>query len=689
MSPTAPAKARLLPFALAALACALILGLTVLSPSTSRILVWPWIGFAAAGWLVIIGNALYRLAADRPYARFGGLIDAGFGLLAITAAVSTWTSPIAGALLPTLLSFLGCLALPYALLPWIHPSSSTETSNTLHRTSTGLLLVILLASLLLWLRPWSGFDGASMRNAEPFGHSNTTGSFAALAATWLVFSALRLSGPSRRVALAGAALAITVALTSQSRGAVLALAVAATVGAAVHLLSRRRYLAFALLGLLIVGCTLGASSRLRELVLHQRWNDSDRESNRQRTAMILGGVELGKERPLLGWGVGAVPHVFPRVRAAQPGTADNFLHLHNTPAQLWATLGAAGLLGGLLLAAGLAARLRSAAWTPERTVLAAGLAGAATVLLFDHPFSAPAFTLLAAAHLAAWAAPEQVAGSRPGRLSAGLGVLVILALLPSVIRDIAARAAYADALASSDRQDATAFRSSLLHATTLAPGDSFYPQQYAAHLATGHPFPNPPTSDPAAAIPFLRASLLLNPDLEYAHYNLGWLLLDKAPADSAAHFRAATRLAPQRGGVYFGLGLACLGTGNTPAALRAFATECLYDPAFFWSPEWQRLDLTALRPAALELLRAAPLPDTSHASNLREAWNLALPPLADGIRYRRVRTGYGVLLGHPDGPPPVDTNILIRIDLPPALAPLVPGKGWLPGPFLTGFLGSE
>ncbi|MEY4488479.1 MAG: hypothetical protein RIQ79_987 [Verrucomicrobiota bacterium] len=689
MSPTAPASARLLPFALAALACALILGLSVLPPSTSRILVWPWIGFAAAGWLLVIGTALYRLAAGRPYARFGGLIDAGFSLLAITAVVSTWTSPIAGALLPALLPFLGCLALPYALLPWLHPSSNPEISHRLHRTSSGLLLIILLASLLLWLRPWSGFDGASVRNAEPFGHSNTTGSFAALAATWLVFSALRLAGPSRRVALTGAALAVTVALTSQSRGAVLALAVAATVGAAIHLLSRRRYLAFALLGLLIVGCTLGASSRLRELVFHQRWNDSDRESNRQRTAMILGGVELGKERPLLGWGVGSVPHVFPRVRAALPGTADSFLHLHNTPAQLWATLGAAGLLGGLLLTSGLATRLRSACWTPERTALASGLAGAATVLLFDHPFSAPAFALLAAAHLTAWSAPAPVAGSRPGRLFAGLGVLVTLALLPIVLRDIAARAAYAEALAASDRKDPAAFRSHLLHAVSLAPGDSFYPQQYAAHLATGAPFANQPALDPASTIYFLRASLLLNPDLEYAHYNLGWLLLDTAPADSAAHFRAAALLAPQRGGVYFGLGLACLGNGNTPAALRAFATECLYDPAFFWSAEWQRPALAALRPAVLDLLRASPLPDSVPTTGLRKAWDLAAPPLADGVHYRRVRTGYGVLLGHPDGPPPVDTNILVRVELPPALAPLVPAKGWLPGPFLLGFLGTE
>jgi len=83
----------------------------VLPPSTSRILVWPWAGFAAAGWLLALGTVFYRIAAGRPHARFGGLIDAGFAVLALAAVVSAFASPISGAILPQVLPLLGICAL--------------------------------------------------------------------------------------------------------------------------------------------------------------------------------------------------------------------------------------------------------------------------------------------------------------------------------------------------------------------------------------------------------------------------------------------------------------------------------------------------------------------------------------------------------------------------------------------------
>jgi hypothetical protein len=253
----------------------------------------------------------------------------------------------------------------------------------------------------------------------------------------------------------------------------------------------------------------------------------------------------------------------------------------------------------------------------------------------------------------------------------------VLAIVPWSIRDLAARAAYSASLDDTSRGNAA-----LARAMSLTPADPYYAHQYAYFLFIH-------SSDPAAAIAPLRTSLAANPDLEYAHYNLGWLLLDSAPAEAAAHFRAASRLAPQRGGVYFGLGLARMNAGDPSSAARALATECLHDPAFFWSPEWRAPALAALRPVALALLTEAKLPANADTTRLHEAWSLASPPLADGPRYRRIRTGYGVLLGHPDGPAPVDANIQIGTDLPPALAGLVPPKGWLPGPFLLGFLASE
>ena len=184
-------------------------------------------------------------------------------------------------------------------------------------------------------------------------------------------------------------------------------------------------------------------------------------------------------------GPGAIPHVFPRVRADLPGTADNILQLHNSPAQLWATLGATGLLAGVLISVAIVRRARSATWDNERIALAAGLGAAATVVLFDHPFATPAFTLLAAAHLAAWSSlphPESRPESKPNtmgylfRNSRGIFVACFFALLlvPTLLAtgyDLAARRAYSKALDLVEVNDPAGYAAGLRKAVELAPAD--------------------------------------------------------------------------------------------------------------------------------------------------------------------------------------------------------------------------
>ncbi|HYD83361.1 MAG TPA: hypothetical protein VEA63_04900, partial [Opitutus sp.] len=101
--------------------------------------------------------------------------------------------------------------------------------------------------------------------------------------------------------------------------------------------------------------------------------------------------------------------------------------------------------------------------------------------------------------------------------------------------------------------------------------------------------------------------------------------------------------------------------------------------------------LTPLRPEILRLAASIPLPNTPAANALRLAWSS--PPLSapfpNGPAFRRVRTGYGVLMSHPDGPPPIDVNIQASPQLPPDLAARLPNKGWLRGDFLLEFLASS
>ncbi len=685
MISTSPVS-RILPALLAAITCALVLGLTVLPLSATRIEAWPWAAFAAAGWLLPVAVALHRLAWGHPHARFGGWLDAGFALLALSATVSALASPVSGAILPHLLPVLGACALPYALLPWLQPTQADRT----WRISGLLIFMVLGSSLLLWLQPWNGFHWPAGRNDQPFGHGNITGSVAVLAATWLAVGAIRHAGRVRVFFAVGAMLAVVTAASSSSRGAVLALAVAATTAGGIVLIRRGRILMFGLLAASILLGALASNTRLRELMLHGHWSPVSRESNDQRTAMIVGGLRLGTERPALGWGPGAVPYVFPSVRADLPGSVDNFLQLHNSPVQLWATLGASGLLAGLLILAGLVSRLRASPWTHERIALAAGLAGAGTVLLFDHSFAVPVFALLAAAHLTAWNGPFGAAPSPPrtSRIAGYAGLLLLLPALISTARDLAARSAYADALDHANQDDPAGYATGLRRAISLAPGDPYYPHQLAAHLTTGSPFSHRVPLDPDAAITLLSATVQANPALDYAHYNLGWLLLDHSPSDSAAHFLAAARLAPQRGGVYWGLGLARLRLGDTPGAVRAFATEWLLDPSFAWSSFWYHPPLADLRPAILASAVSAPLNNAPVADRLRHHWAAITAPAPVSSIYLRLRTGYGVLLGHPDGPSPVDCNRQAELLLPAEIRADIPAKGWLPGAFLLDFLQS-
>ena len=676
-----PSPTRLLPALLAAVACTLLLGLSVFPPSSTRIYAWPWAGFATVGWLLPLSLAFIGLVRKSRASRFGGLIDAGLALLAVAATASAFISPLRGAVQSHLLPVLGACALPFALLPVLQPDQATRT----WRISGFLLGLILLTSLLLWLQPWNGLPSFASRNPQPFGHANITGSVAVLATTWLAAGAARESGRIRLWFSFGALLALATAVSSGSRGSVLALAAAGACAGAISLLRRGRFLWFAALILLIFGGAIASNSSLRSLVVHGQWNSGVRGSNDQRTAMIHGGLRLGAERPLLGWGAGSVPHVFPRVRADLPGDADNFLQLHNTPVQLWATLGAAGLLAAALIIAGLATRLRSAPWTPELIALASGLAASGTLLLFDHPFTTPLFATLAAAHLAAWSVSAPHTKSNPigysSRLLLAVGGLALF--IPAAIastRDLAARRAYSDALDHAAVNDQAGYAASLRRASEFTPGDPYYAHLLAAQLAIGHPFPDARGTSPRTAAALLERTLQSNPDLEYARYNLGWLLLGTAPETAASHFLASARLAPQRRGVYLGLGLARIQSDDTDGAVRAFAAEWLLDPASAWSPAWRQPPLDAF------LARIQAVATQFARTRGADPWTSLDTPATVGNPHRRLRTGYGVLMGHPEGVPPADFNIQTRITLPPELRPVVPRFGWLDGGTLLQFL---
>lgn len=662
-----PASPRPLvsPALLPVLGLALALALTLPPLSSTRLQTWPLAAAAAAFWALPVIVTLTRLALGRPLARLGGAADAAFLSLAAAGVLSTAFSPLRETLAPALLPFLGALALPYALLPVL-------ASSAADRLLAAFAYPLLFTSALLWLL------GPAGRNAEPFGHANTTGAVCALAACALAGLAWRASTRAARMLHGGgAALAAALAASSSSRGAALALAAAAITAGGLHFLRRGRLLHFAALVVLALAAAVLTNQRLRDLVLTGAWSAAASESNAQRAAMIQGGLALAAQRPLLGWGPGAVPHAFPGVRAALPGTPDNYLHLHNTPAQTAATLGLAGVVALVALPLALARRFRRVLAEPAHAPPVAALVCAGVLLLFDHPFATPAFALLAALPVAALCLATRLpapCGPRPAAwivLAALAGALAL-----PVGRDLAARSAWAAALDAAATDQPAAYADALRRAHRLAPADPFYADQLAAHLATGNPFAGLEPPAPAEAAALWLAVASRNPAHEAARYNLGWLLLADQPAAAREHFAAAARLAPARAEVWLGLALARARSGSPQSPAPALAAEVLLDPAFAWSPRWHDAALAPHRSEALEL--AADFLVARDLAPLFAAWLRNPGPPVDYVSaYRRARTGHGVLYGHPDGPAPADVNVLLELDLPRGVATVLPARGFV------------
>jgi len=623
---------------------------TLAHPSATRIHTWPWAAIGFGLWILplvvlSIGAArcpFWRLPA-RPF--LAGLI-----VLAVGTLAAALVSPFASASLPRVWPTLGGVA----LLLWLYHSWSVpiESRKPIHDHVARLIAGGATALTLVCLLGWSGASWPlpwSARNDIPFGHSTYTAGAMVALLPWVALQAWTHRGFRRLAWLAAVAAMVLVLASTSSRGGVLGLAVAATFATLAVLLfshASRRQKISVLSGLIALAALVVATNpRLRELVMNREWGESASESNTQRSAMIAAGLKLGAERPVLGWGSGTVPLAYPRVRASLDAGVENVLQLHSTPVQVWATHGAVGLAALLLLTAGFAASRRRAPRDSGVTAAAASLIGYAAMALTDHQMDVPliAATVVAgAAFLLASSPPAIALHPTRGMRLAGVASLAIVAGVPltATWRDLQARAYYDDALSAFETGHEAAALTALDHATRATPHDPFFDHLAAAtqiKAASGASNPEQGTRRIRDSITRLERSLATGAHLEFAHFNLGWLYLGTGEAALATrHFRAAAALVPDKGGVYFGLGLALRATGAQVDAVRAFALEWVNDPLSFTSPVWEIDEFAPLIPEirkeTLRLLHTLPAssPPAPHLAAWLSWWwqpdSAASPP---------------------------------------------------------------
>ncbi len=633
--------------------------LTLVDRGATRMFATPWITILAGVIALPPLVLLIRLARSAAPVRLPSpswvWLAAATVILPVTSALF---SPYRG---PSLLN-AGVPVAAACLFLLLHDWLQADPDRNRIRLEQALAIAaaaVALASTGYWLGDVTALTRAEllspvlfeMRNPHPLGHSNYTAGLMLLGLPVLARTAWRLRGPLRSAAIIVTALVLMNLFMSGSRGGLLGLAALGVASVAAARLGWKRFLLITA-GLVAFAVLLAvANPRIRSFLESGDPSAEPNLSTVQRTAMIEAGIYMGRDRLWLGWGPGSIPLAYPRYRHALSGGAENVLQLHSTPLQLWAETGVISLLTALLLAS-------LVAWNWRRSTLAAStLAGYGVFALTDYQLDVPVFVAALAALTALLATPASTLATSRSRLSLGLMVLVAAGLIVGLgARD----------------------RAPLLNTEALT-------------LAR-----DPAHHDRAVAL--LNESLALNSDQEIAHFNLGWLLLVSDPAKAEQHFRAAARLVPDKGGVYFGLGLARLNQGRPAGAAHAFALECLNEPRFLASPWWNEPAIAAQRDtsaAAFILLTAR-----AQESRLPEGWAarqaVQLATLAPRLRrvspgpevnYRRERIGYPVLMRNLDLVPPTD---LYDVREDPRFADSVPfklpGKGWLPSPVLLKLL---
>ncbi|WP_072016197.1 O-antigen ligase family protein [Leptolyngbya sp. KIOST-1] len=633
---------------LALVAAALYVIFTLLPGSSTLMLSWPWVFLWQVGLTLPILWLLWQLW-HRPVERLGHGFD-GVALLAIAGLLISTL----GAEFPAQARWygwaaVGAIAALYALAGWLR---QPQRLHTLLRFQGYIALAFIGLSLGLWLTQiyWPelarleelrryGIDQSfsfaltSLRNWQPIGHQNYGAGYLVLVLPLLAALAWVERGWHRWLWLGGLGLGLLNLYTTSSRGGWLALMVTGFLAIGIALFYSRlpRPVALALsgtaLGVLVLG--LVANPRLKAVLTSLSQGNFAGGELSYRVVTNAVGWRMGLSRPFAGVGPGSVPLVYQRYRPHWAGRdAELQFQLHSTPAQLWGEFGLWGIVVPLALVLVLGVLTvrwmrRGAQDTPAGLPpvlvwsLLAGLFAFGLMGLTDYQLDIPAIAGVLTLYLAVLArsfrpvaTPEARAESpRRHRWLAGAGLGLTLAFTLWLVPTHRAWSTASSGFSALTDQpaDFDRFANQVAQAHALAPWEPYYPYQLGYHLGE---FALQSSDDPALrqtlltdAIAWFETGNQILPYQEFGQSNLGWLQLENdQPAEAQASFAQAIALVPAKRGVFFGLGVACLQTGNLDCATEALALESLRHPALLTSPLWQRPPFVDLAPTVFDRL---------------------------------------------------------------------------------------
>ncbi|MEL7354710.1 MAG: O-antigen ligase family protein [Cyanobacteria bacterium J06560_5] len=367
--PTAsPTQSRsILPLALSWGTVGFYILFTLLPNSNSLMVKWPWVFIWQVGLMlgpVLLLFQLWQKSARKLGSRLDWLATAWCVALPFSAAFAQfihqafWYAWVA----ICSISFL------YVLTAWL------TSSARIHRLLLfqGILVTVFSAfSLTSWffqtVRPYlhtieelktygieRSFDLQilTLRNWHPIGHQNYVAGYLVLSLPLLIGLAMSTQHLSRCFWFSSATLSLATLYSTASRASWLALAVstATFIGLCMWLYPKLRKV---LLGVSVASMLLfviwGVSSpRIRGL-FSALFNNGSQGELSYRAVTNATGWFMGLDHPILGAGLGGVTLLYQKYRPAWAGQeAELTYQLHSTPAQLWAELGAIGILLSLL-----------------------------------------------------------------------------------------------------------------------------------------------------------------------------------------------------------------------------------------------------------------------------------------------------------------------------------------------------
>ncbi|MFO7627303.1 MAG: O-antigen ligase family protein [Candidatus Fermentibacteraceae bacterium] len=333
----------------------------------------------ALGFLVLSGKKfhLYRIPA---------MAAVSLVLIATLMLIVHFTGPVKSVNGPfTMMSFAALCLLALLGVAVIDHKHLSSLAIFLTVVSSVLFLYALLQSFGVVLFPWDAGLTRSGRSSGSLGNPNLLGAFAAAMVPFGAATILSLVRKGWfRVLLSAlyCGIAVSALTVSGTRGSLLGL-----FGGVLFLgvwlfrrmpMSRRGKL------LLILGFVL--VSLLAVLPMRHRIQELSNDGSESGTAQVRriiwsGGLDMFRERPVLGWGPGSFQIVFPAYRNPRYsilGVSHNTLHAHCEYLEILCDIGLVGLFVFGLFALGMARRVRGAG------LIGAGAAAGAVSMLSEN-----------------------------------------------------------------------------------------------------------------------------------------------------------------------------------------------------------------------------------------------------------------------------------------------------------------